>query len=42
MATAGRDFFGRCVVLVGNKCIGVYPTIEEAVKAAKEYNNKNF
>lgn len=40
MATYGKDFFGRWIVLVGNKCIGVYPSRDEAKKAADDYNQK--
>ena len=38
MATYGRDFFGRWIVLVGNRCIGVYPNAEEARMARDKWN----
>lgn len=40
MATYGRDFFGRWIVLVGDKCMGVFPNKEEARRMADELNRK--
>jgi len=41
MATFGKDFFGRWVVLLGDKTLGVYANKEAAKQAAERWNAKH-